>query len=105
MGLRNKKLVEAGDNTPAAYRIIGNDPDKLAMVEILDGRFAGVKLYFGSVAFDDGIFSFTTQIVYKPWGLFFTRLKTNKLFTIVTGNILRDMILKSTSTAQDFLVG
>lgn len=88
-----------------SYRISPEDPDRISSVTITSGRFRGVEVYFGAVSIDQGVLSFRVNVVKKPLRLFFYRLKTNKLFTEVTGDILTDMMLKSTTHGYDFLVG
>lgn len=98
-----------GKPSPTNYTIIDPGADQLAIVKITDGKYRGVQMRFGKVGFiedNDGVrLSFTTDIIKKPWRLVFVDLKKDDLFTVVSGDILVDLMQKNAQEYNKFLVG
>lgn len=94
-----------GGNSPTNYTIIDAGADQISIIKIESGKFRGVQFRFGGVGFTDSSLKFTTEIIKKPWRLMFINLKTDDLFTDVTGNILLDLMSKNANECQKFLVG
>lgn len=90
------------------YRVIDQGKDHLSHIEIVDGKFRGVVYMYGSVGLEDSDgevrLKFVTQVVSKPWRLMFTSLKTNDLFTDVTGRILVELMAKVAADPDNILV-
>lgn len=109
MSSRQPNNATGGGDSPNNYRIIDPGEDQLAIIKITAGKFRGVRFRFGKVAMNivDGEprLSFTTDILKKPWRLFFTDLKENELFTEVSGDILVSLVQQNAQEYNKFLVG
>ncbi len=109
MSSKQPSNIAGGVSSPVNYKIIDPGSDQLAIIEITEGKFRGVQFRIGKVGvhLDNGEprLSFTTDILKKPWRLLFVNLKENDLFTVVSGDILVDLIQQNAQDYNKILVG
>lgn len=97
--------IGGGVASPVNYEIIDPGEDQIAIIQINTGRFRGVQFKIGKVGFTESGLSFQTEIVRKPWRLWYLNLSKNDLFTQVSGDILVELIQRNAQEYNKFLVG
>ena len=106
MSSRQANNNGGGGNSPVNYQIIDPGEDQISIIQVDSGYFRGVQFRIGKVGMSEaGALSFTTEIMKKPWRLWFVSLKKNDLFTQVSGDILVDLIQRNAQEYNKFLVG
>lgn len=88
------------------YRFIDVATDQLSIVEITNGLYGGTQLRYGEVGFipegDSFKLRFKTEIITHPW---WGKIKdSDDDFTVISGNILREMIMLGADEPGKFLV-
>ena len=95
-----------GVTSPVNYELIDPGEGQISIIHILEGQFRGVKFRIGKVSWewsdDAPRLIFTTDILKKPWRLFFNDLKNNDLFTEVSGRILLDSKFEAMMNDEDW---
>lgn len=99
-----KRLFNKGASASLPEYLVTAYDDKISLVEIVTGKFAGVKYRYGKVGFSEvgsGVkLSFTTEIYEHP-----PKFKNDELFTQVSGDILVAILEKNKEDIGDFFVG
>lgn len=101
-----RNLFFGGASAPVLplYEVIDCGEGKLSIVKILNGKYKGTEYYYGKVRLleENGkpVLSFVTEFIVTP-----DSFKDDDKFTVVSGAILHDLMLRNADDVGKFLVG